>query len=143
MHILALDPKHAHRFEPNCRGRLIRKPDGGWMCIDCGMAIATVHIDTHTPEIREAILAARQANLQEMALKRAEEGVMTPHEVTPVGPARDAPNGTRLRQDGARVLQALTDWREDLLRHIHAHGHEDNAVRTLQRLDEILWADLP
>lgn len=37
--ILALDPKETHGEYSGCPSRLVRAPNGHWMCIDCGLQV--------------------------------------------------------------------------------------------------------
>ena len=46
MRFMALDPVATHVNNPNCPMRLVRKPNGSWMCADCGFDILQKMIDT-------------------------------------------------------------------------------------------------
>jgi len=45
MIVVALDPKLTHG-SLDCRSRLVQKPDGTWICADCGREIVWTRINT-------------------------------------------------------------------------------------------------
>ena len=46
MHVMTLDVRRTHENNPECPARIVQKPDGGWMCVDCGLDILFTRINT-------------------------------------------------------------------------------------------------
>ena len=80
MLIVALDVKETHRNNMGCSMRIAQTPSGKWVCVDCGLEI--LHKRIRVKEAEELTMDKFEEH-QAIVLKRAEEGVMTPEEVTP------------------------------------------------------------
>ena len=39
MVVVTLDVKGTHSKNPECPSRIVQKPDGNWLCVDCGLTI--------------------------------------------------------------------------------------------------------
>lgn len=55
MIMMTLDVKRTHCRNPECPSRICQRPDGYWMCVDCGALILQKQLDSNAPETDEDI----------------------------------------------------------------------------------------